>query len=117
MKKPIIKNKHGPEYYIQKDIIKFLTLRGWLVMPTHGNMYSRGWPDLYVAKRRYGTRWIEVKNPDKYKFTPSQMEFFPKLSAEGVGVWILTAATEVEYAKLFKPANWWSYLYIPNENR
>lgn len=117
MKRPKIKSKHGPEYYIQKSIIKFLNDRGWFCQITHGNMYQRGFPDLFVCKRRYGSRWIEVKNPNKYKFTPAQMETFPRMSAEGVGIWILTAATEAEYQKLFKPANWWSYLYIPNENR
>jgi len=117
MKQPKIRNVKGPEAIIQAAIIKFLREREWLVLPTHGNMYQRGFPDLYCCKRRYGTRWIEVKNPEKFKFTPAQLETFPRLSAEGVGVWILTAATEVEYQKLFKLPNWYQYLYIPNMNK
>ena len=117
MNRPKIRSKKGPEAIIQKQIIAFLTLRGWFVKPTHGNMYQSGFPDLYACKRRYGTRWIEVKNPESYKFTPAQMEDFPRLTAEGVGIWILTAATELEYKKLFQPPNWWTYLHLPNENR
>lgn len=117
MQRPTIKAKHGPEYKIQKAIINFLMLRGWYVKETHGNMYQQGFPDLYVCKRKYGSRWLEVKNPVKYKFTPAQLISFPRMSSEGIGIWILTAATEVEYAKLFKPANWWTFLHISNENR
>jgi len=107
----------GPEAVIQDAIIKFLRERGWFVNPTHGNMYMRGFPDLYACKRRYGPRWIEVKNPEAYSFTPAQIEMFPRFSAEGVGIWILTAATQREYDKLFKPPNWWTYLKIPNMNK
>ncbi len=117
MKRANIKSARGPEAIIQDAIIKFLTLRGWFVKETHGNMYQSGFPDLYCCKRRYGTRWIEVKNPESYRFTPAQMETFPRLTAEGVGVWILVAATEREYDKLFKPANWWTFLYIPDMNK
>ncbi len=117
MRTPKIKTKHGPEYVIQKAIIRFLKDRDWYIKETHGNMYQQGFPDLYICKRRYGTRWVEVKNPAKYKFTPAQMESFPRMAAEGVGIWILTAATDREYQKLFKPANWWSFLHISNENR
>lgn len=113
----MIKKIKGPEKIIQDAIIKFLRERGWFVQPFIGNFYQFGVPDLYIAKRRYGTRWVEVKNPASYKFTPAQMETFPRFSAEGVGVWILTAATEAEYQKLFKPPNWWTFLKIPNMNR
>ncbi len=116
MKRPKIHSKKGPEAIIQRQIINFLTLRGWFVKSTHGNMYQSGFPDLYACKRRYGTRWIEVKNPLSYKFTPAQMEDFSRLTAEGVGIWILVAATELEYKKLFLPPNWWSYLHVPNMN-
>lgn len=111
MNKPVIKNtKKTPERAIQDDLIDFLKLRDWLVMETHGNLYQKGFPDLYIAKRSYGTRWVEVKYREKYSFTIAQLEQFPKMTAEGVGIWILTAATEHEYKKLFQPPNWWSYL-------
>ena len=37
------------------------------------------------------------------------METFPELCSHGSGVWVLTAATESEYEKLFKKFNWWQY--------
>ena len=78
-------------------------------MVTHGNMYQQGFPDLFACNSRYGHRWIEVKNPKAYKFTPAQVHSFPKMCANGSGVWVLVAATEEEYMKLFEPFNWWQY--------
>ncbi len=89
-----------------------LTLKGWFVKIIHGSAFQSGLPDLFVAQRSYGTRWVEVKNPKHYTFTAAQMTDFQRLSAEGVGIWILTAATELEYAKLFKPPNWYTYLSV-----
>jgi hypothetical protein len=105
-----LKPRRGPERQIQDEIIKFLTLRKWFIMETHGNIYQVGFPDLYATHYTYGPRWIEVKNPGKYEFTPAQCECFPKLSANGTRIWILTAATEAEYAKLFGPPNWHIYM-------
>lgn len=102
--------KTGPEAVIQNQLIAFLTLRQWYVKETHGNMFQAGFPDLYATHYKHGIRWIEVKNPLKYSFTPAQLEDFPKLSANGTRIWILTAATESEYAKLFKEANWHTFL-------
>ncbi len=100
----------GPERRIQDSLIDFLKMRDWLVKETHGNIYQYGFPDLYCAHLKYGQRWVEVKNPVSYSFTPAQLEFFPKLAAAGVGVWVLTAATVVEYEKLFKQPNYYHYL-------
>jgi len=44
------------------------------------------------------------------KFTKAQLRDFPKFNNISGGVWVLTAATEEEYQKLFEPANWWLYL-------
>lgn len=110
MERPTIRNfKEGPEAKIQEAIITLLCRRGWFVKPTHGNMYQSGFPDLYSAHSRYGARWIEVKFAERYSFTPAQVETFPKLAAAGVGIWILVAGTDEEYAKLFKAPNWWFY--------
>lgn len=76
----------------------------------HGNMYMSGMPDLFCVKKRYGPRFIEVKNPGKFSFTPAQLEDFPRMVAEGVNIWVLVAATEKEYAKLFERPNLWIYL-------
>lgn len=111
--KPFHKRKiNNPEHKIQDAIILMLRGKGWFVKPTHGNIYQHGFPDLYATHYRYGARWIEVKNPKSYKFTSAQMEDFPHFCANGSGVWILVAATEVEYKKLMKPCNWYQYLAI-----
>jgi len=107
---PIRNKKKGPEAKIQEDLVKFLRARGWFVQIIHGNMYQRGLPDLYIAKRRYGTRWVEVKYAPKFSFTPAQWENFPRMIAEGVGIWVLVAATEEEYKKLVEKPNLWKYM-------
>jgi hypothetical protein len=101
-----------PESRIQDMIILMLRGKGWFVKPTHGNMFQSGFPDLFCTHTRYGQRWIEVKLPDMKgsHFTGAQLEDFPKLCANGSGVWILTAATELEYQKLFARPNWYQYL-------
>jgi len=104
-----IKGK-DPEEIIRDDIIRFMTLRGWWTKIMVGNKFQSGVPDLYTCNKRYGSRWIEAKNPKKYSFTPAQMIDFPAMSAQGVGIWILVSGSEVEYNKLFGPPNWQSYL-------
>ena len=102
--------KTRPEGKIQKAIIDMLRIKGWYVMSTHGNMFQSGFPDLFATHSRYGSRWIEVKNPSSYKFTPAQLEHFPKIVANGTQIWILVEASEREYEKLFKTGNWYQYL-------
>ena len=101
-----------PEEIIQNSIISFMRSREWFVKPTIGNIYQSGFPDLYCSHRRYGQRWVEVKNPKQYAFTPAQIENFPLFCANGSGVWVLVAATDEEYKKLFLPPNWYQYLAI-----
>lgn len=113
MQGKIIKPRTGPEAQIQREIVKFLKLRDWYVLETHGNAFQNGFPDLYVTHSKYFARWVEVKVAGHFRFTPAQLEVFPKLCANGSGVWIMVAATEAEYAKLWKPANWHIYLSCP----
>lgn len=96
-----------PEDKIEKAIIKYLRDRGWYVVKMHGSMYQMGIPDLYCVHPTYGQRWVEVKLPDMKgsKFTGAQLEVFPQLEKHGAGVWILTAATQKEYFKLFSVSN------------
>jgi hypothetical protein len=101
MKKIKVRENHGPEWYIQQRILKFLRERGWFCKVMAASSFMVGMPDIYACKRTYGSRWIEVKNKENYRFTPAQLEVFPRLAAENVGVWILTDATEDEYQKLF----------------
>ena len=111
---PLPPKKGRPEAKIQDSIVKMLTLLGWYVHETHGSMFQSGFPDMYATHSRYGPRWVEVKLPDMKgsKFTPAQMECFPKFCANGSGIWVLTAATDFEYQKLFKPYNWYHYIHL-----
>ncbi len=110
MNPKIIATRQGPEAIIQRDFTNFLKIRNWSVRSTHGSTFQFGFPDLFCCHKSYGARWVECKCPTGYKFTAAQMEYFPELNSHGVGVWIITAATENEYKKLFKPQNWWAYL-------
>lgn len=87
----------------------------WFVIRTHGNEFQMGLPDLYCSHFVHGVRWIEVKNPITYSFTPAQLEVFPKLSANNVGIWILTSDGVDEMNKIFQPPNW--HLYLPIFNK
>ena len=110
--KPKRTGKAAPERKIQNAIKDMLRIKGWYVMETHGNMYQSGFPDLFICHSRYGQRWVEIKLPGGKgsKFTPAQMECFPKICANGSGVWILTGSDEHNYEKLFRRPNWYSYL-------
>ena len=100
-----------PETVIEHAIARMLRGYGWHVMHTVGNMYQSGFPDLFACHSSYGHRWIEVKRPDgKGRLEDSQMISFPKLCANGSGVWILMAATEYEYRKLFVAYNWTTFI-------
>ena len=114
MKAFIPREKRGPEYKIQKDLIKFLRTKDWYVFATHGNMYQQGLPDLFATHKWYGYRWIEVKDPKRTGdiFTPAQRKVFPQLVNNGSDVWVLCHATEDEYQKLFDDGNWYKFLQI-----
>ena len=111
LKPLLLPSKKGPEAIIQEQLIVFLEKRGWVVKPTHGSMFQSGFPDLYATHKLHGGRWIEVKLPEMKgsKFTKAQEQTFPAFSQNGTPIWILTAATESEYKKLFQPENWLGY--------
>lgn len=115
---PRIKGKNGPEAIIQKAVIELFRGRGWFVKSTHGSQFQSGFPDLYMCHTSYGARWVECKNPEKYAFTPAQMEWFPKFSANGAGIWIVTAPTEDQYRMVVRsPPNWQLFLPIWKNHR
>lgn len=101
-----------PEDAIEKAIIEFLVYRGWFVKKMGASAFMSGVPDLFACHRIYGYRWIEVKLPDMKgsKFTSAQVIEFPKFVTHGAQIWILTAANQTEYAKLFKKGNLWQYM-------
>ncbi len=96
----------GPEAVIHKDILDYLKVRDWFVKSTHGNQFQYGLPDIFASHQKFGMRWIEVKNPLQFSFTAAQIKEFPLMAAHGAGIWIMCAATDKEYERLFKPANW-----------
>lgn len=109
-----LKQSQRPEDKIRDQIVNYLRVRCWHVMITHGNMFQSGFPDLFICHSVFGQRWVEVKLPDMKgsRFTAAQLDQFPKMCANGSGVWIITGADETEYQKLFKPPNWTNYLNI-----
>jgi len=99
----------GPEHKIQRQLIAYLKIRGWTVEVMHGNAFQIGIPDLYLFRLDHGPRWVDCKNPKKYVFTKAQKLKWPYWDHVGIGIWILTAATQKEYDKLFGPPNWRDY--------
>lgn len=108
-KRRIKHTKHGPEWYIQEALRVFLADRGWLVERMIGNALQKGIPDLYCYHPTWGERWIDVKNPKSYNFTPDQKKKWPVWESYGCGIYILTAANEEEYGKLLGKPNWRDY--------
>ena len=105
--------KHGPEYFIQRDLIAFLEAREWLVERMIGNAFQMGIPDLYCHHSKWGYRWIDVKVKGRYSFTKPQRQKWPRWEKAGVGIWILTGADQENYDKLFKAPNWRDYWKAP----
>ena len=114
MDKLKVKNygKRSPEAKVSDAKVKYLKLRDWYVMKTHGNQFQRGLPDLFACHARYGYRWIEVKLPKMKgsRYTNAQLDSFPQLCSHGSAVYVMTGADDEEYSKLFVPCNWASYL-------
>jgi len=98
--------EHKLELHIQRKLVKFLRDRGWHVERMLANAYQVGCPDLYCFHREWGARWVEVKRPEGYSFTRAQRLKFPEWDRAGIGIWILTAATEEQYNLLLGPPNW-----------
>jgi len=105
-----IRPAHGPEYGIMKEILTFLKARGWHCERIVGLGIQFGLPDLLVCHKKYGIRFIEVKNEDRFGFTKAQKWKFPLLMENGCGIWVMTEATEGQYERLFKEPNLWDYL-------
>lgn len=101
--------KHGPEWYIQRDLMRYMRERGWFIKRMTGNMFQSGVPDLYCFHKQWGERWIDVKNDGRYTFTEDQKREWPVWEDAGIGIWILVGATQDQYDLLFKPPNFRDY--------
>jgi hypothetical protein len=102
-----LRSPHGPEWKIQKDFITFVEARHWNVERMIGNMYQFGIPDIFIAHKKHGDRWIDLKNPMSYDFTLAQIRKWPVWEAHGTKIWIITG--NFDYPKLFEPPNWREY--------
>lgn len=91
-----------------------LESKGWVVRIVHGSVFQSGLPDLYCTHAKFGPRWIEVKLPNMEgsRWTAAQKTTFPLLENNGTPIWILVAATDSEYRKLFQPSNWLEYFLL-----
>lgn len=115
MDKPKFRKKHGPEFGIQGEVIRFLRERGWHVErlvggEVRGGAVQSGLPDIFACHKKFGIRFIEIKYEDSFRFTSAQKWKFPLLMANGCGIWILTEASLEQYERLFKEPNLWDYL-------
>lgn len=109
MKSRKFKSKTGPEAKIQRKFIEYLEQRGWHVERMIGNALQKGIPDIYIMHPKYGSRWVDLKNPGKYEFTTNQKIKWPIWDKYGIGIWIITGCNDEEYNKLFYPPNWREY--------
>jgi hypothetical protein len=112
MDKPRIRKQHGPEYGIQRDIVKYLRARGWHVERLIGGAWQSGLSDLFICHKNFGVRFVEIKQEEHYRFTRAQKYKFPLLMKNGCGIWILTEASDEQYARLFQSPNLWDYLKL-----
>lgn len=106
---------HGPEFYIQNRWVEFLEAKKWHVERLIGNAFQSGIPDLLLAHKKYGQRWVDIKVYDKYSLTKAQRAKWPIWESFGVGIWILGAKSPEDCTKahmirehdiLFRPPNW-----------
>lgn len=82
---------------------------GWWVEITHGNQFTRGFPDLYLTHTEHGIRWVDTKVEGNYDFTEAQRQKWPIWHKHGTGIWILTDATLDQVDRLFQAPNWLDY--------
>jgi len=97
--------RDDPELRIRTRIRNYMKDRGWRVDITHGNKYSKGFPDLHCYHLEHGLRWVDAKNPVRYAYTTAQIKLWPKWEEVGCGVWILFEGDDANYDLLFEPPN------------
>lgn len=83
------------ENKVQERIFKELRLRGWHVENFHGNLHQSGIPDGRAWHPEHGSRWIEVKRPDAWEFTPDQLIVFPRMIEARDWIWFLSGPQDI----------------------
>jgi hypothetical protein len=106
--------RSSPEDRIQERIKSFLEAHGWLVEKMHGNAFQKGIPDLYCFHPELNNpeglhRWVDVKVKGRYRYTKDQCQKWTKWEGFRLPVYIMVAATDEEYAKLFGRPNFRLY--------
>lgn len=110
--------KHGAEFHIQTKWVKFLEGKGWLVQRMIGNQYISGIPDLFIAHKQYGQKFVDIKVYGRYSFTKAQKIVWPLWESFNIGIWIIGAKDSksctkehmlAEFPKLMQPPNWRDY--------
>ena len=103
------------EAQVQKAIITYLQLKGWLVAhipnggrdAAHRRQMARqgavnGWPDLVAIDRQGQTLWVEVKTA-KGRISPAQKAVISELEARGCQVLVARSLDDVvEYLALVR---------------
>ena len=97
---------------------KLFESRGWKVINVHGNAFTKGLPDKYCIDvteraegRTLGQRWVELKRPEVGRYTKDQLATFPLIEKAGIGVWVMTDATDAQYKMVVSsPPNWRDFL-------
>ena len=99
----ISQRREQPEKILQDQWVFWFEAHKWHVKVMHASARLSGLPDLYITHAEHGPRWVEIKLPRMIgsKFTPAQMETFPKFVQNGSPIWILTERTKREYKLLW----------------
>ena len=102
-------DRDKPEYKTKRtknDLVKYLEIRGWLTQRMSADAFLKGFPDLFCADNKWGTRWVEVRRPENHTLNKAQRRRWALWDELRIGIWVLTAATQEEFNKLYKPPNW-----------
>jgi len=104
----------NPEGKIQNQIMEKLRSFGWSCLPTCGNLYQHGFPDIYCLHPHYGGAWVEVKRRNAFSITPAQRKYFPIMHQAKQKIYILTDKEEhtlMFNEKTLISPNWSSFFY------
>lgn len=96
----------NPEKRIENRVREYHGQRGWLVEKTHSSALVSGWPDLFMFRQDKGIFWVDIKNPEGYRYTPSQCRLWTHWASRGLGVWIMT---EEDETVLDRPPNFMDF--------